>query len=61
MWVTRGDRVLIVAQSPWFRVTTKGVARDNGARGEDVRVLNLSSKKEVVGKVVGPQTVRVAF
>lgn len=61
LWVTRGDSVLIVAQSPWFRVTTKGVARNDGARGEAVRVLNISSKREVVGKVVGPQTVKVAF
>ncbi|MBI4776587.1 MAG: flagellar basal body P-ring formation protein FlgA [Deltaproteobacteria bacterium] len=61
LWVTRGASVLIVAQSPWFRVTTKGLAREDGARGEEVRVLNISSKREVVGKVVGPQTVKVAF
>ena len=61
LWVVRGNRVLIVAQSTRFRVTTKGVAREDGSRGEHVRVLNLASKKEIVGEVVGPQTVRVAF
>jgi len=59
--VKRGDVVMIVAQSSAVSVTVQGQAKEDGAVGEQIRVLNLSSRKEVYAKVLDENTVRVDF
>ncbi len=59
--VRRRQIVKIVARSPFLVVTAQGEARQDGRRGEIIRVRNLSSKKEIYARVVGPNTVEVSF
>ncbi len=59
--VRRGDRVTIVARSPWIEVKVPGEARQNGAKGDAIRVKNLMSKREITAQVVDHSTVVVRF
>ena len=59
--VQKGDMVTIVAQSGQLRVTAPGQARRNGAVGELISVVNMSSKKVVSARVVDSRTVQVNF
>lgn len=59
--ITRGAVVLIVAQSSLVSITVQGQAREDGAVGDHIRVVNLSSGKEVYAKVLDDNTVRVDF
>jgi flagellar basal body P-ring formation protein FlgA len=59
--VKRGDRIYILAESPGLRVTTLGEARQDGALGEKIRVVNLDSKKTLYGSVLDGSTVKVDF
>ncbi len=57
----RGEVVTIIAESNKIVVQAKGRAIDNGRMGETIRVKNLSSGKELVGKVVSGTAVKVEF
>jgi flagella basal body P-ring formation protein FlgA len=59
--ITRNALVKIVAQSSLISITTQGQAKEDGSVGEHIRVLNLSSGKEVYAKVLDENTVRVDF
>ena len=59
--ITRGAVVMIVAQSALVSITVQGQAKEDGSVGEHIRVLNLSSGKEVFAKVLDENTVRVDF
>ncbi|MFH1625983.1 MAG: flagellar basal body P-ring formation chaperone FlgA [Pseudomonadota bacterium] len=59
--VKRGDLVTIVAETDILKVTTPGEAREDGLNGEIIRVLNITSRKEVYGRVVNFSTVKVEF
>lgn len=59
--VKRGDRVFIIAESPGMRITALGEARENGAAGDTIRVVNLDSKKSLYGSVVDGNTIQVDF
>ncbi len=59
--VKRNDIVTIVAETGALRVSTKGEVKENGRRGDRIRVVNLDSKKEVFARVLDPTTVRVEF
>ena len=59
--VRRGDVVTLKAESGAVLVTTVGVVRTDGALGDLVEVVNLSSKKPVYGRVVDRRTVKVIF
>ncbi|MGQ9646424.1 MAG: flagellar basal body P-ring formation chaperone FlgA [Thermodesulfobacteriota bacterium] len=59
--VRKGDRVLLLVQSPFFRITAMGESKEEGRRGERVKLLNLSSKKEVYGRVLDSKTVEIDF
>lgn len=59
--VKRNDIVTILAETGVLRVTAKGEVKENGRRGDRIRVMNLDSKKEVFARVVDPTTVRVDF
>jgi flagella basal body P-ring formation protein FlgA len=57
--VRRGARVKITAVSPGIRISTVGVARENGNLGDTIRVLNLDSKKELLGVITTNEDVEV--
>jgi flagella basal body P-ring formation protein FlgA len=59
--VRRGEIVTLVLEGPSFRITTQGVAGQDARRGDTVRVVNASSKREVLGRVEGAAVVRVPF
>ncbi|MCX5807260.1 MAG: flagellar basal body P-ring formation chaperone FlgA [Proteobacteria bacterium] len=55
----RGDTVNIVAENKKLLVQTKGRTLERGKIGDFIRVKNLTSNKEIVGRVVGSGTVNV--
>ena len=59
--VKRGDRVTIVARSEVVEITTPGLAKMAGAKGELIRVKNLASRRELYAKVLDGSTVAVEF
>jgi flagella basal body P-ring formation protein FlgA len=59
--VVRGDMVQMIAESAVMKIAVKGMAKESGAVGERIRVMNLSSKKIVYAQVKDEQTVLVEF
>jgi flagella basal body P-ring formation protein FlgA len=57
--VQRGDTVDIVAENKKLSVQAKGIILEKGRLGDRVRVKNLTSDKEIVGRVAGNGTVKV--
>lgn len=57
--VTRRKAVTLVYQSAIMTLTARGVALDDGARGDTVRVRNQRSDRVIEGVVTGPDTVSV--
>jgi flagella basal body P-ring formation protein FlgA len=58
--ITRGEPVTIVYQKPGLRLTARGQAREDGAAGDLVRVINLSSSKLLSCRVLDSGTVLVS-
>ncbi|MDR0881732.1 MAG: flagellar basal body P-ring formation chaperone FlgA [Candidatus Adiutrix sp.] len=61
LMVRRGDAVTIIAQQGGLRVTDSGLAKQDGALGETIPVLNQSSKKTISGRIIGPNQVEIVF
>lgn len=59
--VHRGDVVLLVAERKGLRITAPGEVRDDAGLGEQVRVVNRASRKDLVGRVRDASTVAVDF
>ncbi|MFH0730484.1 MAG: flagellar basal body P-ring formation chaperone FlgA [Pseudomonadota bacterium] len=59
--VQRGDRVKIMAGSEKLSVSTMGIAKGSGGKGDQIQVENIVSNKTVVGRVTGEATVEVMF
>ena len=59
--VSRGARVMLVAEQGGLRITTPGIAKEDGGAGEMVRVVNSTSGRVVNGRVVDAKTVEVTF
>ncbi|WP_035256916.1 flagellar basal body P-ring formation chaperone FlgA [Desulfatirhabdium butyrativorans] len=59
--VKRNDIVTLLAEKGMLRITAKGEVRENGRRGERIRVINLDSNKEIYARVIDANTVRVEF
>ena len=59
--IRRGETVFIVSENRQLLVRTKGKAEESGKVGQKIRVRNLSSDREVVGRVAGDGTVVVEF
>jgi flagella basal body P-ring formation protein FlgA len=59
--VKRGDIVQVVAETPVLRISVKGMAKQDGAKGDRIKVVNLRSKKVIYAQVVDGQTVSVEF
>jgi flagella basal body P-ring formation protein FlgA len=59
--VHRGDAVLLVAERGPLRITAAGEAREDAGIGQQVRVVNRMSRKDLIGHVVDGNTVAVDF
>lgn len=59
--IKRGDIITIVAESEALKVSALGEARQNGVLGKQIKVMNLSSQKIIMGKVLDSSTVKVNF
>jgi flagella basal body P-ring formation protein FlgA len=59
--VKKGSRVLVRARTDLISVTTQGKVMEDGRLGDEVRVLNLSSGKEIFATVKSPGQVEVIF
>ena len=59
--VKRGRRIVLYAEAPGFTVKTMGELKQDASVGEQVSVLNLASKKMIMGQLVDVDTVRVGF
>jgi flagella basal body P-ring formation protein FlgA len=57
--VKRGELVTLLLDGAGFRITTQGRASEDARRGDAVRVVNVASKREVIGQVEGAGVVRV--
>ena len=59
--VHRGDVVRVLAQSGALTISTRGLAKEDGGRGENIRLVNLRSRKNIHAKVIDSGTVQVDF
>ncbi|MFH1137359.1 MAG: flagellar basal body P-ring formation chaperone FlgA [Pseudomonadota bacterium] len=59
--VKKGDMVTLIARDGFLKVASPGQVKQDAALGETVSVLNLSSKKVVLGKVIDSGSVEVSF
>jgi len=59
--VKRGEIVTLLLEGPGFRIVAQGVASADARRGDTVKVTNVTSKRDAVGKVDAPGVVRVPF
>ncbi len=59
--VKRGDRVRLLVENDQIKITTVGEIREEGRKGDRVKLVNLSSKKEVIGRVIDEHTVQIDF
>ena len=61
LMVSRGSSVLLVAAGPGVHVTVPATALEDGRPGQQIRVKNIASGVETVGRVVGPDTVQATL
>jgi flagella basal body P-ring formation protein FlgA len=59
--VKKGDRVILVVENTHFKITCMGEVKEEGRAGDRIKVTNISSKREVYGRVLDSSTVLVDF
>lgn len=59
--VNKGDRVILLIENDQFKITALGEVKEVGRKGDRIKLVNLSSKKEVYGRVLDANTVQVDF
>jgi flagella basal body P-ring formation protein FlgA len=59
--VEKGDRVVIKAENNELLITATGKALEKGCVGDQIRVVNISSGREITGTVKGIELVAVQF
>jgi len=59
--VKRGDLVSIVARSPSMLISVPGKSKNDGAKGDIVRVKNMMSRKIIFAEVINEGEVEVDF
>ena len=59
--VKRGDIVKIVANAGPMTITATGMVKQQGRKGEVVRVMNTASNRVITARVTGPGAVEVDF
>ncbi len=57
--IEKGDTVKLVFTRPGMLISAKGEAKDSGRIGDKIRVMNLSSKKVIQGRIKDKETVIV--
>lgn len=57
--VRRGDRIKINLTTSGILLSTIGIAQENGSFGQNIRVMNADSRRELFATVVGAQEVEV--
>jgi flagellar basal body P-ring formation protein FlgA len=59
--VRRGDVVKIVANAGLMTITATGMVKQQGSKGDRVKVTNMDSKRVITARVTGPGIVEVDF
>ena len=59
--IERKDVVLMVAETKSFKIVTLGESKENGYKGDLIKVKNLESNKEVYARVLDSGSVSVEF
>ncbi|MCX7044101.1 MAG: flagellar basal body P-ring formation chaperone FlgA [Candidatus Sumerlaeota bacterium] len=59
--VNRNDVVIMAVNAPRMHLQTKGVAKTAGGEGDIITVINPTSGRETMARVVGPQRVEVIY
>lgn len=59
--VSRGDIVKIIAETGSMTITATGIVKQQGRKGEMVRVMNTDSNRVILARVTGPDAVVVDF
>ncbi len=59
--VKRGDRITIISKAGGIEVRATGVALNDGSKGERIKVINTSSKREIEAYVSGRHLVLVTL
>lgn len=59
--IKKGQAVNLIASTPGLKITTRGEARENGRPGQQIRVVNSFSNRELRGVPMDEKNVRVLF
>ncbi len=59
--IRKGDVIKLLIKKESFMVITKGISKEDGKKGEVIRVKNFESHKELYGKIIDSETVAIAF
>ena len=59
--IKSGQLVTIIVENESMKISVAGKARSSGAEGDTIKVLNLTSQKEIPARVISATTVQVAF
>lgn len=59
--VRKGDVVRVVVHAEGLTVSTNGLAKQDGAKGDRIRLINLRSSKNIYARVVDAGTAQVDF
>lgn len=59
--VRKGDVIKLFIKKENFMVVTKGISKEDGKKGEVIRVKNFETHKELYGKIIDSETVAIAF
>jgi flagella basal body P-ring formation protein FlgA len=57
--IHRGDLIIIVAETDLLKITVPGKAKQDGCKGEIIRVINTTSKNEIYARVKNNKEVEV--
>ena len=57
--IRKGQKVMIVYEGPGLRLTAPGIAREDGTKGKAIHVLNLWTKKVLIGFVRDSSTINI--
>ena len=57
--IRRGSVVSLILEGQGFRIVARGIASEDGAVGQTIKVVNQSSRRELAGRIEDERTVRV--
>lgn len=59
--VRRGSPVTLRLEGRGFTIVARGIAAEDGAQGQSIRVVNPASRREITGTVEDERTIRIPF